>query len=609
MNALAASEASRILAENLRRETQSPPHRYALWEPSTMFVHGERTMLAGMLLHKAGVFPHAGSRCLEIGCGRMGWLGDLINWGVCEPQICGLELDPARVADARKVLPHADLRVGDAVHLPWEDESFDLVILSLVFTSILASEVRRLIADNVTRVLRPGGALLWYDFRVNNPRNRNVKGIRRAELLDLFPGLQGDVRSLTLAPLLSRTIVPVSRTLATLLSAIPLLRTHLLGVLAKPKHNGTPRTPVPYRPPLVESRPVLSGFPPSALPEPGKDGFAERKRTVESGRIITEPKTEQSEAAFARAASARHSSAADSCTAALPLALEAIGSRRTKAITLMYHDAVESNGFDDSGFPGSGPALYKLDVHEMEAHFHRIAALIPEPPALVSDVRQGKPGDRTPLLLTFDDGGVSAATHIADLLDRRGWRGHFLIIAGRVGYPAFLTSSQIQDLRARGHVIGTHSWSHPQRMSSCEWDVLVEEWHRSTAYLSNLIGEQITVASVSGGFYSRSVARAASFCGIKTLFTSEPVKRCRLVEDCLVLGRFRVARGMTPSTVAALCSASATGGQMKQYALWNLMKAAKAATGEHYLDIRAALLRFLDGRRGSTDQVSTARER
>ena len=237
INARVASEASRILAENLRRETQSPPHRYALWEPSTMFTYAERKMLAGIMLHKAGVFPSGGSRCLEIGFGRIGWLGDLISWGVSDQNISGLELDPARAADARRLLPNADLRVGDAVELPWADESFDLAILSVVFTSILADEVRQLIANNVTRVLRPGGALLWYDFRVDNPRNHAVRGIRRAEVRKLFPGLSGEIRSLTLAPPLSRTIVPVSKVLATVMSAIPVLRTHLMAVLVKPKDS------------------------------------------------------------------------------------------------------------------------------------------------------------------------------------------------------------------------------------------------------------------------------------------------------------------------------------------------------------------------------------
>ena len=47
---------------------------------------------------------------------------------------------------------------------------------------------------------------------------------------------------------------------------------------------------------------------------------------------------------------------------------------------------------------------------------------------------------------------------------------------------------------------------------------------------------------------------------------------------------------MTPANVEALCSASTSGRQLKQYALWNLKKVTRFATGEHYPGIRAALL-------------------
>jgi hypothetical protein len=83
------------------------------------------------------------------------------------------------------------------------------------------------------RVLRPGGALLWYDFRVDNPANPNVRGIGHRELEALFPGLACRVLSLTLAPPLARAVAPVSPGLARLLEGLPFLRSHLLGVLVK----------------------------------------------------------------------------------------------------------------------------------------------------------------------------------------------------------------------------------------------------------------------------------------------------------------------------------------------------------------------------------------
>lgn len=130
-------------------------------------------------------------------------------------------------------MPAADLRTGDAVELPWDNDTFQLAVASTLFTSVLDLNVRRLIADEITRVLAPGGALLWYDFAYNNPRNPNVQGIGRAEIRKLFPALQGEIRTVTLAPPLARLIAPRWWTLATFLEAIPLLRTHLIAILIK----------------------------------------------------------------------------------------------------------------------------------------------------------------------------------------------------------------------------------------------------------------------------------------------------------------------------------------------------------------------------------------
>ena len=121
------------------------------------------------MLHRAGVFPVAGNPCLEIGYGTLGWLAELVCWGIREADVYGLELDAQRARAAQAALPAADLRVGDASSIPWKDDTFRLVVASTVFTSILDSRVRQLVADEVTRVLAPGGALLWYDFAVNNP--------------------------------------------------------------------------------------------------------------------------------------------------------------------------------------------------------------------------------------------------------------------------------------------------------------------------------------------------------------------------------------------------------------------------------------------------------
>jgi ubiquinone/menaquinone biosynthesis C-methylase UbiE len=226
-------ERKRILEEYRRRAAVVPADRYAPWQPAEAFHRSERKRLAVRLLRQAGAFPRRGEACLEVGYGSLGWLADLLSWGLREADLHGIELDADRAAVAREALPAADLRVGDATELPWPDCSFRLLIASTVFTSILDRQMRRRVAGEIVRVLAPGGALLWYDFAVDNPRNPNVRRVTRRELAALFPTLLGPVRSVTLAPLLARAVVPRSWAVATLLEAIPFLRTHLLAVLGK----------------------------------------------------------------------------------------------------------------------------------------------------------------------------------------------------------------------------------------------------------------------------------------------------------------------------------------------------------------------------------------
>jgi ubiquinone/menaquinone biosynthesis C-methylase UbiE len=230
------AERDRITAEYQRRaEAGSDTNRYAHWQPAEMLMRSERKRIAATMLHTAGVFPVRGRPCLEIGYGRLGWLGELMSLGLREADLAGLELDTARAAVAQESFPIADLRVGDATALPWSDNHFQLVVVSTVFTSILDDRMRRLVAEEITRVLAPGGALLWYDFAVNNPRNSQVRRVTRTELHALFPRLHGNIRSTTLAPPIARLVAPVSWLAAVFLEAIPLLRTHLIAVFKKPE--------------------------------------------------------------------------------------------------------------------------------------------------------------------------------------------------------------------------------------------------------------------------------------------------------------------------------------------------------------------------------------
>jgi len=241
---------------------------------------------------------------------------------------------------------------------------------------------------------------------------------------------------------------------------------------------------------------------------------------------------------------------------------------------LMYHDVVESGQYSASGFPGAGADVYKLDRAEFASHLEAIRKAA---------------ADRE-VCLTFDDGGASAFDPIAGMLEQYGWRGHFFVTTDWIGRPGFLNAAQIAELDRRGHVIGSHSCSHPTRMARISGEQMLEEWRVSTARLAEIVGHPVEVASVPGGYYSRRVAEAASQAGIRTLFTSEPTRAVRTVNGCRVVGRYVLRQGMGPEWAEGF-AAGKLGPRLRQALAWKARQVAKTVGGSLYLRVRETILR------------------
>jgi peptidoglycan/xylan/chitin deacetylase (PgdA/CDA1 family) len=243
----------------------------------------------------------------------------------------------------------------------------------------------------------------------------------------------------------------------------------------------------------------------------------------------------------------------------------------------MYHDIVSRAPTDHSGFPGAGPRRYKLDWPDWLEQLDRLAETCERP----THVHEAVDGD---WLLTFDDGGGSAVDAGRELA-RRGWTGHFLVTAGMIDKPGFVTADDIRELHTLGHVIGTHSWSHPERMSTCSFRQLLLEWGRSLSTLEEIVGEPLDVASVPGGYHSRAVEAAAAQVGIGALFTSEPIRKVRIYDRCRVIGRFAITRPTTAEEVVRLAQAERSL-RLRRVAAWNARKGAKFVAGPLYPALR-----------------------
>src|SRR5450432_228377 len=264
-----------------------------------------------------------------------------------------------------------------------------------------------------------------------------------------------------------------------------------------------------------------------------------------------------------------------------------------RALAIMYHDVVENGDFESSGFPGEGANVYKLRREDFERHLEAIAAAVPKGAVTTLSLPQhASPPQHNiaaEVFLTFDDGGVSFASPIADLLESRGWRGHFFITTDRIGQPGFLGAAQIRDLFLRGHVIGSHSHTHPTRMAALSRAEMDDEWRRSLGILSGILRADVKHASVPGGYYSRQVGESAAAAGVEALFTSEPTMEVGIGTGCLVIGRYAIQRGMGPEWSGGL-AALRRSFRWRQAALWKAKRVAKLLGGPAYLKLRQAIL-------------------
>lgn len=263
-------------------------------------------------------------------------------------------------------------------------------------------------------------------------------------------------------------------------------------------------------------------------------------------------------------------------------------SREMKLNTLMYHDVITSFETNCSGFEGEDAGRYKMTEEMFSRHLDALARNLDSPPTLIEGTDSFEAPEGA-WALTFDDGGVSAL-RAADLLEARNWRGHFFVTTDYVDRKFFLNRNQIRELRERGHVVGSHSCSHPRRMADHDSPRLLIEWRDSIRTIEDILGERVAVASVPGGYYNRTVAAAAALAGITHLFNSQPTGSRHFVGSCCVMGRYVMMRTTSPRTAVALASGNTMSCGLRR-SVWGLKNMARRCGGARYEMLRDFLIR------------------
>jgi ubiquinone/menaquinone biosynthesis C-methylase UbiE len=94
--------------------------------------------------------PAPVERALDVGTGT-GAGARVIAKRIPDAEVVGVDVAPGMLAEARRLAPGLSFVEGDAAHLPFEAESFDLVANANMIPFL----------DEVARVLKPGGWTLY----------------------------------------------------------------------------------------------------------------------------------------------------------------------------------------------------------------------------------------------------------------------------------------------------------------------------------------------------------------------------------------------------------------------------------------------------------------
>ena len=107
----------------------------------------------------------AGMRVLDVGCGLGAYVKKLRAFS---EDVYGVDIDPDKVAEARKDLPH--IEQASAEELPFADAYFDVILLHEVIEHV--RDDRRAVQE-ACRVAKPGGRVVifapnrWYPFETH----------------------------------------------------------------------------------------------------------------------------------------------------------------------------------------------------------------------------------------------------------------------------------------------------------------------------------------------------------------------------------------------------------------------------------------------------------
>lgn len=104
---------------------------------------------------------------------------------------------------------------------------------------------------------------------------------------------------------------------------------------------------------------------------------------------------------------------------------------------------------------------------------------------------------------------------------------------------------QVKQLFERGHYVGSHSHSHPERMNILSEKEINDEWAESQAIIKDIIGYSPNLASIPNGYISKMVLDGMLKSGIEIIDTSSITNKVRHYKSSTLRGRYVITEETT----------------------------------------------------------------
>lgn len=173
-----------------------------------------------------------GKKIVEAGCGYGEKTRLLIELGAEAGNISAFDADVEVLRVAGHTIKGPVFTLTDGTTLPYPNDTFGVAVLFLYMSVLEPASIRPRAANEITRVLRPDGYIIWYD--TTEKGGGDLWGLEPKEIESLFHGYEPELRRFGLRYRWATRTVYKSFEAARLLARTGLAKSHVIGTL-KPK--------------------------------------------------------------------------------------------------------------------------------------------------------------------------------------------------------------------------------------------------------------------------------------------------------------------------------------------------------------------------------------